>query len=239
MKGQQTFTQQENLGRGLFNGAGRCNQCHGTDAHISNGVHNIGLDLSSDPTVQPGVDVGAGDGRFNMPSLRNIAVRGKFMHDGRFSSLAEVVQFYVNGVQDNPNLDPILRTPGGQVLQLPFTEANVNQIIAFLNTLTDQTFLSSSLFSDPFVTLPGDYTGDGIVNQADYDLCASTSAIPLRSGRWQRQQRRGCRRLRRVAQNLGRTWLDLATGASSSPLPNSVPEPAGACASRSSPLYAA
>ena len=47
-------------------------------------------------------DPGAGDGRFKTPSLRNVAVRGRFMHDGRFSTLEEVVQFYSSGVQDTP-----------------------------------------------------------------------------------------------------------------------------------------
>ena len=56
------------------------------------------------------VDEGAGEGRFKTPSLRNVAVRGRFMHDGRFSTLQEVIEFYNSGVQDNPSLDQALRT---------------------------------------------------------------------------------------------------------------------------------
>ena len=88
------------------------------------------------------------------------------MHDGRFSSLLEVAEFYNSGVQDTPTLDFSLREP----LQLGLSPEQVQQLAAYLNTLTDETFLTSPLFSDPFVTLPGDYTGDGIVNQADYEL---------------------------------------------------------------------
>jgi cytochrome c peroxidase len=225
-RGEQSFTMQESQGHGLFNGVGRCNQCHGTDAHIANGTHNIGLDLSSDPTVQPGVDVGAGNGRFKAASLRNIAVRGRFMHDGRFQTLQEVVQFYVNGIQNNPNLDPILRTPGGQVLQLPFTPANVDQIVAFLNTLTDNTLLTSSLFSDPFVNLPGDYTGDGVVDSADYvvwrnSVGDTTSLIADGNGDLVVNDLD----YDVLRQNFGRTWLSLATGSGGG---SAVPEPSSA-----------
>ena len=221
-QGLATFTADETLGRNLFNGVGKCNQCHGTDAHISNGVHNIGLDATN-------TDIGAGNGTFKAPSLRNVAVRGKFMHDGRFSTLEEVIQFYSAGIQNNPNLDPALRTPQGQVLRLNLSPLNVSQIAAFLNTLTDSTLLNSSLFSDPFVTLPGDYSGDGIVNQADYDLWRSnfgdTTSL-LADGNGDNVVDAGDYVVWR--NNLGRTWLDLATGAGSSLIPSSVPEPAGA-----------
>ena len=220
--GQQTFTPQETAGHGLFTGAGRCSSCHTTDAHISDGVHNIGLDATN-------TDIGTGLGQFKSPSLRNVAVRDKFMHDGRFSTLEEVIQFYSTSVQNNANLDPLLRTPGGQPLRLNLNPTQVEQLAAFLRTLTDQTFLNSSLFSDPFVTLPGDYSGDGIVNQADYDLWRSnfgdTTSL-LADGNGNNVVDAGDYVVWR--NNLGRTWLDLATGAGSSLLPNSVPEPAGA-----------
>jgi len=63
-----TFTPQEERGRQIFTGVGRCDVCHLTDAHISPNVFNNGLDA----TV---TDVGAGGGRFKSPSLRNVAVR--------------------------------------------------------------------------------------------------------------------------------------------------------------------
>ena len=88
------------------------------------------------------------------------------MHDGRFSTLKEVVEFYNSDVQDNPALDETLRNP----LQLDFTPEQIMEMVAFLDTLTDTTFLTSDLFSDPFVTLPGDYDGNGVVEAADYNL---------------------------------------------------------------------
>ena len=197
------FTADELAGEQLFNGAGRCSACHTTNAHVSNRVHNIGLDATI-------TDAGAGNGKFKAPSLRNIAVSDRFMHDGRFTSLEEVVQFYSTGVQDSQYLDPLLKTP----LQLNFTQQQIDQLVAFLNTLTDNTFLTSSLFSDPFVTLPGDYNGDGVVDEVDYNVWRgnfgdSTSLVADGNGdnvvdgadylTWRK--------------NVGKTWQDLATGA--------------------------
>jgi cytochrome c peroxidase len=153
------FTPDELAGQAIFHGEGRCFGCHSTNAHVGQQAATIGLDLE---IIDPGADVG----QFKTPSLRNVGVRGRFMHDGRFSSLLEVAEFYNSGVQDTPTLDFSLREP----LQLGLSPQQVQQLAAYLNTLTDETFLTSPLFSDPFVTLPGDYTGDGIVNQADYEL---------------------------------------------------------------------
>jgi hypothetical protein len=99
-----------------------------------------------------------------VPSLRNVAVRDGFMHDGRFSTLEEVVNFYSSGIQANPFLDSRLEPSGQQHL---FDSAERAALVAFLNTFTDNTLLTSSLFSDPFVTLPGDFDGNGVVDALD------------------------------------------------------------------------
>ncbi|TWT99533.1 Cytochrome c551 peroxidase precursor [Botrimarina colliarenosi] len=161
---ESVFTADELAGQAIFHGAGRCSGCHTTEAQVGQQIANVGLD--ADPLDGVPVDEGAGEGRFKTPSLRNVAVRGHFMHDGRFSSLQEVVEFYSTGVQDNESLDESLRNP----LRLRLSEQEVSQLVAFLETLTDETFLTSDLFSDPFVTLPGDYNGDGEVDSADYDV---------------------------------------------------------------------
>jgi cytochrome c peroxidase len=160
---EQVFTADELAGEQIFHGAGRCDGCHTTEAHVGELVSNIGLDLVSE-------DEGVGEGRFKTPSLRNASVRTHFMHDGRFSTLKEVVDFYNTGVQDGESLDESLRNP----LQLGLSEQQVLQLVAFLETLTDETFLTSELFSDPFATLPGDYNGDGVVDNTDYDVWADS-----------------------------------------------------------------
>ncbi|WP_411281724.1 cytochrome c peroxidase [Gemmatimonas sp.] len=138
-----TFTAQELAGQDLFNGRAGCARCHGTNAHISDNTHNTGLDATI-------TDVGAGNGRFKAPSLRNIAVRPPYMHDGRFQTLEQVIAFYDSGVQNNPGLDPRLRTPGGPPLRLVLSAAERTSLVTFLRTLTDSTFLTDVRFSNPF-----------------------------------------------------------------------------------------
>ncbi len=138
------FTPQELDGLNLFNGpVAGCARCHGTNAHISDAVHNTGLD----PTI---TDIGAGQGRFKSPSLRNVAVRAPYMHDGRFATLEQVVAFYDSGVQPNPALDPRLRTPGGAPIRLNLTAEARAALVAFLRTLTDSTMLTAEKLADPF-----------------------------------------------------------------------------------------
>lgn len=151
------FTDQEELGATIFHLAGQCSGCHTTNLQVAANTHNIGLDPNNSGTD------GAGNGRFKAPSLRNVEARAGYMHDGRFDTLAEVVQFYSSGIQNNPFLDPALDPSQGNL----FTPSDRAALVAFLKTFTDNTFLTSSLFSDPFVSLPGDFNGDGEVNGGD------------------------------------------------------------------------
>ncbi len=137
------FTANEVAGQALFTGAAGCVRCHGTNALISDNIHNTGLDA----TV---TDVGAGNGRFKSPSLRNIAVRAPYMHDGRFATLEQVVEFYNSGVQANPNLDPRLRAPNGTPQRLNLTATQKAQLVAYLRTLTDNAFMTNPKFASPF-----------------------------------------------------------------------------------------
>lgn len=142
-----TFTQQENRGRQIFgggNGGAGCNRCHTATTHHGDAARNNGLDLTND------ADEGAGNGRFKPPSLRNIGVTGPYMHDGRFSTLAEVVEFYNSGVQNNPNLDNRLRGNNGQPIRLNLSDADKAALVAFLETLDDDTLISDERYSDPF-----------------------------------------------------------------------------------------
>lgn len=141
------FTPQEAQGLNLFNGLGRCAPCHATNAHVSDDIHNTGLDV----TV---TDPGAGNGRFKAPSLRNVALRPRYMHDGRFTSLEQVVDFYNTGVQANPFLDGRLRAPGGAPLRLGLTLAQRDAIVAYLRMLTDTAMLADPRFADPFPRTP-------------------------------------------------------------------------------------
>ncbi|WP_421784438.1 cytochrome c peroxidase [Hyphobacterium sp.] len=124
-----------------------CAACHNTLAHISDDVHNIGLDAGNDADADPG----NGLGEFKSPSLRNVGVRTHFMHDGRFTSLAEVIEHYNSGIIGSRNLDPRLRDGPGQPQRLNLTAEEAAALEAFMHTLTDNIFLTDPRFSDPFV----------------------------------------------------------------------------------------
>ncbi len=137
------FTAQELAGQALFNGRAGCARCHATNAHVSDDIHNTGLDATL-------TDAGAGRGRFKAPSLRNVAVRAPYMHDGRFGTLEEVVAFYDTGVRANADLDQRLRANNGQPLRLNLSPVERASLVAFLGTLTDTAFLTAPRFADPF-----------------------------------------------------------------------------------------
>jgi cytochrome c peroxidase len=152
------FTPQENLGRQIFLGQignATCAACHGTDNFVPGpNINNNGLEF-------PFTDLGLGgvtgnpqdNGKFKAPSLRNIALTGPYMHDGRFATLEQVVEFYNSGVVDNPNLSPPLRNPPGQPpgpRRLNLTPEQKAALVAFMRTLTDPTLATDPKYSDPF-----------------------------------------------------------------------------------------
>ncbi|HVV86054.1 MAG TPA: cytochrome-c peroxidase, partial [Kofleriaceae bacterium] len=73
-------------------------------------------------------------------------------HDGRFPTLAAVVEHYRHGVQPNPNLDPRLRGPNGQPRNIQLTDQEAGSLVAFMRTLTDNALVSDPWFADPFIT---------------------------------------------------------------------------------------
>ena len=146
-----SFSEEENVGRQLFfSGRTGCSSCHGGDAFIAPGARNNGLDLATTDAGVGGVTGQARDnGRFKVPSLRNVALRAPYMHDGRFATLEEVVEHYNSGVQNHPNLDNPLRQ-NGQPRRLNFSDAEKAAMLAFLRTLSDLQMAVDPKFSDPF-----------------------------------------------------------------------------------------
>jgi cytochrome c peroxidase len=136
------LTQQELDGFHIFNSAG-CVNCHRTIAQFADTVHNTGLDSVS-------ADTGSGQARFRAASLRNVAVRGPYMHDGRFATLRQVVEFYAEQIRASPSLDARLRGADGSPRRLHLSAAQEDALVAFLRTLTDSSFLRATRFSDPF-----------------------------------------------------------------------------------------
>ena len=136
------LTSDEYRGYQLFNSSG-CVNCHRSVLQFADRANNIGLELVSS-------DTGAGHGRFKPASLRNVAVRPPYMHDGSLATLKDVVRFYSKGVKPSPELDLRLLNEDGSPRPLNLTETEEDQLVAFLGTLTDSAFLKDPRFGSPF-----------------------------------------------------------------------------------------
>jgi cytochrome c peroxidase len=137
------LTPAEQEGRRLFVATAGCARCHRTNALDLDLPDNIGLDSVD-------VDAGAGDGKFKAPALRNVAIRPPYMHDGRFRTLVEVVDFYDHEIRPNPHLDPRLRAPDGTPQRLHLSPQERAALVSYMETFTDQAFVRDVRFADPF-----------------------------------------------------------------------------------------
>ncbi len=130
---------------------GDCFHCHGGD-HVLfqvNGFENNGLDANPDSGLARVTRRASDIGKFKTPSLRNLAFTAPYMHDGRFQTLKEVIDFYNNGVHaDSPNLAAIMKEDG-VANGLGLTEDEKQDLIAFLMTLTDSTLATDPRYSKP------------------------------------------------------------------------------------------
>lgn len=149
----------EYLGFNLMNDQtkGDCLHCHTTDGDAlgtTRKYSNNGLDAVYNSSAYP--DPGRGGvsgknedmGKFKIPSLRNITLTAPYMHDGRFKTLEEVLDFYSSGVHYSANVDTKMEFAhrGGS----PLSEREKKAIIAMLYTLTDSVFISDPRYSNPF-----------------------------------------------------------------------------------------
>lgn len=125
----------------IFNGKGKCFDCHfGVDFTGSDKFKNIGLYNGKNLNDKGRFDVTgnlADLGKFKTPGLRNIAMTSPYMHNGMHKTLKEVIQYYNTPdsfVPDAINRDTLLAKPLG------LTESEINDLEAFLLTLTDDRF---------------------------------------------------------------------------------------------------
>jgi cytochrome c peroxidase len=157
-------------GLALFTGKARCFNCHSLDTTLAGkalftnfGYQNIGIPKNPEnpyyylpknlnPDGMDFVDLGLGGilhdasqyGKFKIPSLRNVAITGPYMHNGVFRTLQEVVHF--DNTRDvaawpppevDMNVHRHMPPMPGTFGRLGLTEAEENDIVDFLTTLTD------------------------------------------------------------------------------------------------------
>ncbi len=149
LKGETTLSEAEENGRQLFfSEQGDCFHCHGTILLTDNSFHNNGID--SIPTEGRAEITGNLNdvGKFKTPTLRNIEFTAPYMHDGRFASLEEVIDFYSGGLFWSPTIDPMMK----KVLQggVHLTVKESSDLVSFLKTFSDTLFINNPDFSNPF-----------------------------------------------------------------------------------------
>ncbi len=145
LRGEAELTAEERRGFELFAtesdpARGRrgadCFHCHGGALFTDFGYRDNGLGGTETDAGRATVTAAARDrGAFKTPSLRNVALSGPYMHDGRFATLEAVIAHYDHGVRRTENLDPNLaKHPAGG---LGLDAADRAALVAFLHALTD------------------------------------------------------------------------------------------------------
>ena len=134
----------------------KCSACHKDALFTDQAFHNNGLDASFGDEKE-GIYQGhfsvsfnpADLGKFKTPSLRNVLISAPYMHDGRFNKIEEVLEHYNSGIKATPTVDPILYQNHGAI-GIPLTEKEKKELIAFLGTLTDESFITNKKHGNPF-----------------------------------------------------------------------------------------
>lgn len=118
----------------VFVGKGQCLRCHFGFNFTDERFHNLGIDWDKDhiDVGRYGVTKVSKDlGAFKTPTLREVARTAPYMHDGRFATLRQVVDFYDQGGIPNPHLDPVIKP-------LNLTDSEKEDLVKFLHALNGE-----------------------------------------------------------------------------------------------------
>lgn len=142
-QGQSTALSEAELrGRALFfSERTQCSSCHTgfnftNEAFINNGLY---LDYGDDPGRQRVTVSPDDEGKFRVPTLRNVGLTAPYMHDGSLADLNAVIEHYDQGGQGHPLQDP-------RIQPLNLSDAEKHDLIAFLHSLTDASFLNNPAY---------------------------------------------------------------------------------------------
>ena len=140
-EGEYVFTEAEKRGMDLFFGDdAKCSTCHSgfnfTDnSYTNNGSHQMYADTGRARITLKHMD----HGKFRVPTLRNCEVTGPYMHDGSYRTLNDVLDSYQRGGSGHWNQDPLIE-------KIVFSNEQKEDLLAFLKTLTDDSFLTNESF---------------------------------------------------------------------------------------------
>jgi cytochrome c peroxidase len=141
----------------------RCSECHNSfnlsgpvkfeGARASETLfHNTGLYNVDGRGSYPASDRGLFDrthkkadmGRFRAPTLRNVAVTAPYMHDGSVATLQDAIEHYATGGRASPFKSDRIRG-------FTISKSEIDDLVAFLQSLTDEEFLTNPAFADPHI----------------------------------------------------------------------------------------
>lgn len=159
------WTESEERGFEIFfnefgnpNGGGDCFHCHGNILYqmVDPSLQFRNNALQEAATLDDFADKGRGDitgnqqdnGKFKVPSLRNLQFTAPYMHDGRFNTLEEVVNFYSDELKYSPNVDPLMK--GAQTGGVHLTQQQKDDLVNFLKALSDESLTTNPDFASPF-----------------------------------------------------------------------------------------
>jgi cytochrome c peroxidase len=154
IRGDDVFSDQELAGFEMFFDLNpvlpdaECGHCHNaplftTHEYLNNGITDApGLDDFPDLGFGMVSGLAIDNGKFRVPTLRNIEFSAPYMHDGRFGSLREVIDHYNSGGHPSLNKNELIRPLG-------LTDAQIDDLLSFIQTLRDEDFINSAAFQDP------------------------------------------------------------------------------------------
>ena len=150
LRKETTLTPEEQNGFDVFmdEAKGDCFHCHGSNNNplwTDNKFHNNGLDATFKDLGFGNVTGDPNDnGKFKSPSIRNLAFTAPYMHDGRFSTLEEVINHYSEGLKKSATIDPLMKNIDKGGVQL--STQDKADLKAFLLTLSDNDFIENPTF---------------------------------------------------------------------------------------------
>ncbi|MFT7453131.1 MAG: cytochrome c peroxidase [Patescibacteria group bacterium] len=161
LAGEVQLSESEERGRLLFEteynpffpdlSGADCAHCHGganfeNDLYMNNGLDTDATmtDIGREAVTQDPND----KGKFKVPTLRNVALTAPYMHDGRFQTLEQVIDHYNEGIQESTTADPTVLNTKDTGLFL--TPQDKEDLINYLKTLTDDTFVNEASYKTPF-----------------------------------------------------------------------------------------
>jgi len=139
------FGEAEKRGLTLFLDSNtNCSRCHEGVNFTDDKFHSTGIErVYGDGGLEMITNRPEDNGKFKTPSLRNVALTAPYDHNGMFKDLKEIIKHYNEGGMKNFTQDSLIH-------QLNLSDAQVNDIVAFLNSLTDRDFINNKAFKNPW-----------------------------------------------------------------------------------------